>query len=382
VTPRRFDGVRLDLVDEIPVDGYPPIRVELYLSRGAERPAVHLACAGTLVAENLADVDVLGFEQAPWVGRDLTGIIDFPAFQVPPGTRRGVVPNAAAVAFARALATLETAITQQLDQLDRRRRVEADRHIVDELRKALRGLRDRMPHYDLPAVEGGRDTDETASSGRGMKATLSSGDLPASSEHEGEEERLELFPPGPLSGVVLKPQVVEVPIGAQRRVTARAHDANGRRITDVELSWTLQGMGFELVGGGARPAVRASDGMTGCEALLSVEAKQGGLVAHAVARVVAVDEKHVERAGLGIPTPELVDASGAAWRSRMENGAWQVNAGHEDYLGLEDGRARLRYLIALLGKEIVQRTYAQPGAGELLEHLVAVIAHAERNLRG
>lgn len=33
-------------------------------------------------------------------------------------------------------------------------------------------------------------------------------------------------------------------------------------------------------------------------------------------------------------------------------------------------------------KEIVQRTYTQPGGAELLEHLIGVIAHAERNLTG
>lgn len=65
----------------------------------------------------------------------------------------------------------------------------------------------------------------------------------------------------------------------------------------------------------------------------------------------------------------------------MDGDVWQVNTGHEDYLAFDDGRARLRYVVALLGKEIVQRTYGQPGAGELLENLVAVIAHAERNLR-
>jgi hypothetical protein len=124
--------------------------------------------------------------------------------------------------------------------------------------------------------------------------------------------------------------------------------------------------------------------LPGSAVLLVVAARRDARVATARARVLAVEARpHArERAGIGIPKPELVDAPGAGWRSRMEGAAWQVNAGHEDYLALDDGRARVRYLVSLLGKEIVQRTYAQPGAGELLEHLIAVIAHAERNLRG
>lgn len=85
VTPKRFEGIPIDVPAEISVEGHAPIRVELYLARGAERPAIQLACAGTLVADDLADIDALGFDHAPWSGRDLVGLIDFPGFQVPPG---------------------------------------------------------------------------------------------------------------------------------------------------------------------------------------------------------------------------------------------------------------------------------------------------------
>ena len=105
--------------------------------------------------------------------------------------------------------------------------------------------------------------------------------------------------------------------------------------------------------------------------MISLVVSQGETTASALAVVRCVDVKKRGRLQDGIPKPVLIDAPGATWRSRMEGDVWQVNAGHEDYLALEDGRARLRYLVALLGKEIVQRTYAQPGAGDLLEHLVA-----------
>ena len=47
----------------------------------------------------------------------------------------------------------------------------------------------------------------------------------------------------------------------------------------------------------------------------------------------------------------------------------------------EEGRGRFRYMLALLAKEIVQRSYGGPESGELLERLVEILAHAERNLR-
>jgi len=33
-------------------------------------------------------------------------------------------------------------------------------------------------------------------------------------------------------------------------------------------------------------------------------------------------------------------------------------------------------------KEIVQRSFGAPGSEAILEHMVAILAHAERNLRG
>ena len=394
VTPRRFDGVPLEVPAELAVDGYPPIRIELYLSRGAEHPSIQLACAGTLVAENLADIDVLGFHEAPWVGRDVTGIIDFPAFQVPPGTRRGVVPNAAAVAFSRALATLEPQVTRELERFDRQRRAEADRHLVDELRKALKGLRERMPHYELPAVHTGSEATGPSTQGKALPPPSPTGiaGVPAPAEGDVAEEQghpqPDLFPPGPLARIAIVPTAIEVEVGRERRVAVDARDASDRRITEgFTIKWHLvqdatAADGLRVTGADSRrPAIAASgDVLPGTRAMLNVEVREDTTVLHAEAAVTVIAARERDHGGFGVPRPELVDAPGASWRSRMAGTQWQVNAGHEDYVALGNYRGRVRYLVALLGKEIVQQTYTQPGTGELLEHLVAVIAHAERNL--
>jgi Histidine kinase-, DNA gyrase B-, and HSP90-like ATPase len=382
VTPRRFEGLRLAVPAELEVPDHAAIRIELYLSRGADRQAVQLACAGTLVAGDFAELEVLGLARPPWVGCELTGLVDFPGFQVPPGTRRGVTPNAAALAFARALEGLEPAIVAELDRHERGRRAEADRHVVEELRKALRGLHERMPHYDLPMIDRGTEPDGASAEGVAVTETPEAAADELASHELGPQPPL--FPPGPLAGVAIVPATVELAAGAERRIHARCVDADGRVIrAALEFTWVIEGDGFALAGEGSRPAVRASgDLLVGARAIVTVVAREAERTATATAVVTVAEPRPRDRGGAGIPNPELVDAPGASWRSRMEEGRWQVNAGHEDYAALGDGRSRLRYLIALLGKEIVVRTYGQPGAGELLEHLIAVTAHAERNLRG
>ena len=93
VVPQRFLGQPLELPDEFLVKGHSPIHVELYQARGAEDPAIRIACAGTLVADSITELGALGLKHAPWVGHDLTGILDFADFSVPPGSRRGVLPD-------------------------------------------------------------------------------------------------------------------------------------------------------------------------------------------------------------------------------------------------------------------------------------------------
>ena len=87
------------------------------------------------------------------IGHGLTGLIEFPAFQIPPGTRRGIVPDSASEAFARAMAEYAPIIEAELARLDRERQATTSRQLLAELRRALRGIRARLPQYELPKVE-------------------------------------------------------------------------------------------------------------------------------------------------------------------------------------------------------------------------------------
>jgi len=396
VIPRRYTGEPLNLPATAEVPGHSPLRIELYFSRGAERPAVELACAGTLVADDLGALGALGFGEPPWIGRGLSGLIDFPDFTVPPGTRRGVVPDAAAEAFTLALGGLAPLVTAELDRMDRQRGAASNRQVMNDLRRAFRGLRHRLPQYELPAVEGEGEARPAESRTSGI---LPLGESPEAGEaaRSGDDDEapdtgvgaaLELFPPGPLASVVIAPAEVEISVGRERRVRALATDAAGRKLDarqELSYAWSANPEALSIVGEGQRPAILVSaSARPGARESFGVTVRQGEHVATASAIVLIVEAKEDESgARLGIPEPELLDEPGAAWRSRFLGQRWQVNAGHEDFAALAgDGRARLRYLLTLLAKEIVSRTHGGPGADNALEGLVEILAHAERNLRG
>ncbi len=117
VKPRRFLGERLDLPVEIAVPGYEAIRVEIYLTRGELDASVQIACAGTVVAESVRELAGLEVDEDPWIGKELSGVLDFADFNVPPGTRRGVAPDGAAQAFVDALATLRPLVERELGRV-------------------------------------------------------------------------------------------------------------------------------------------------------------------------------------------------------------------------------------------------------------------------
>lgn len=381
VSPQPFMGERLRLPSELAVPGFTPLRLELYLARGAERPAIQVSCSGTLVADDVAELHALDLAEAPWVGCELAGLLDFPSFTVPPGTRRGVIPDAAAEAFVAALAELRPLVGAELKRLELERRSSADRQVMADLRKALRGLRTLLPQYDLPSVADGRgDGSGAREPGAAEAETLADADTleaaPVAQPH--------LFPPGPLAAVIIVPDPVEVVPGRERRVHTRALDADGRPLRDgVTYRWTIEGAGFAVGGEGARPAVSAEGGVRpGAGGRLRVEAAQGERRAEASAGVLAIEPPRDE-GGLGLPEPVLVDAPGQTWRSRFDGQRWEVNQMHQDYLALKgEARARLRYLLILLAKDLAQHAHPVPGAKEASEDLVAILALAERNLRG
>jgi hypothetical protein len=393
VVPRRFVGERLALPETAVVEGHPPARIELYLARGGDRAAIEVSCAGTLVADDAAELRAEGLDHTPWIGRGLTGLIEFSAFQIPPGTRRGIVPDQASEAFARAMAGYAPLVEAELARLDRERQATTSRQLLTELRRALRGLRARLPQYELPKVEesapASEGTTPLAGSGAAPRGLALLPDQETGNEAEAQAgtvggEEPSLFPPGPLVTVRLIPSEIAVSAGRERRVQAVPLDRDGRRVHgEVSFTWSSDNAAITVVGEGPKPLVRVqSDARPGLRGTIMVVAERAEERAEASATVL-VAERPEPSADLaaGVPEPELIDDAGARWRSRFDGQRWQVNASHQDYIALRgEPRTRLRYLLALFAKEVALRAHGVPGSEEALESLVEILAHAERNL--
>ncbi|MGH7551113.1 MAG: ATP-binding protein [Gemmatimonadota bacterium] len=391
VRPRRFLGERLQSIGPIEVPGYPPIQIEVYLTGETddrEEPrGVSLYAAGTLVAEDFEELAALGLDHRPWTDPRLTGLVDFPGLRVAPGSRRGIVPDAAAGALVTALEEAGRALKELLAIYERRRLQEIDRSLLKDLQRAFRDFYRQRPRYTMLPIEG-RTAEGVGPASPGVPASgaegpIIEGAVPAIQEEEPSPPVADLFPPGPLAEVRITPSPLRVECGGRRRAHARALDASRRPVAEpVDYEWKLTGAIGRLEMNGTNQAevliVAGPDATLG---KLSVTARSNGREAVAETTVEILEELPATRTDEGIPEPELVDQPAARWRSRIIDGHWQVNAGHSEYREIAEQPAlKLRYLALLFAKEVVLRSGQDPRLEIPLEQMVEVAAYADRKL--
>ena len=179
VRPLRYLGERLTGIGPVEVPGYPSIRLEVYLT-GDDTPdaggpgpgpkedppsagdapsprGLAIYAAGTLVAESFHALASFGLDRPPWTDARLSGFVDFPGFRIAPGSRRNIIVDDAAEAFARAVTQVEPVLLGLLETLEMRRAEELDRAIIRDLQRAFRDFYRQRPRYSMLPVEAAHD---------------------------------------------------------------------------------------------------------------------------------------------------------------------------------------------------------------------------------
>jgi len=386
VRPPRFLGERITGLGPVEVEGFPPIRLELYVAAAQPEDGPHgigVYSAGTLVAAGFHELAPLGLDHAPWTDPRLAGMVDFPAFRVAPGSRRGVLIDAAAEAFADALRRIEPVLDGLLEKLERERAAELDRTLIRDLQRAFRDFYRQRPRYELLPLHDAKDPGP-AGDGDGRRDEPQAAELESGEAVPLAADAASLLPPGPLAGLRIVPARIRVLTNSVRTIRALAFDESERPLTaDVELAWVLLGAeGCALIADALRAdRARLQAAAETCAGEVQVVGRQGDREARAAADVEIVDELEGPRANEGIPEPELVSYPGEPWRSRMLETRWQVNTAHPEYRDIDDRPAvKLRYLAMLFAKEVVLRSHQDPRLEVPLEQVVEVAAYADRNL--
>ena len=371
VTPAPLLGKPIAGVDGVEVPGFGKATLDVGLWDGSveEAPGIAVYCAGTRVAERFHELKALALDRLPWTDPRLTGTVEYPYFNVPPGSREGILPDDAALAFSRALKTVESRIFEALHEHEEALADRAERSMLSDLRGAFEEIARRRPGLALLPVAKPEGTASEAPAPSAQSRKLST-----TRQHG-------LLPPGPLAEIVLTPDPIALARGATLAVTASARDAMGHEVNDrVELRWATTGAFATVVATnhGTLAANLTAGGIPG-RGLLRATARCSNREVEAVVEYEIVTNTVARDPGCGIPDPLWVEDAANDWRSRMISGRFEVNTAHPDCRAADTTAAKLRYLSLLLAKEIALHN-AGFGASceEVLDVAVSIAAAADR----
>ena len=172
VEPRQFEGRLLHELDgALPAQG--EVYAELYLHAHSPTNAVSLYRSGTRVLENLAEIEA--FDRMPWTSGYVQGIIDAPYLNLTPGTRLGVIHDAALARLAEELAPLEARLAKIIEDQQRAEEERASRDVLRSVQGALKEALLALPQeeydwFDLHRGEGKRRPGDACRRGGGRSA--------------------------------------------------------------------------------------------------------------------------------------------------------------------------------------------------------------------
>ncbi|MBM4012083.1 MAG: hypothetical protein FJ286_12015 [Planctomycetes bacterium] len=378
VVPREFDGDRL----EIPRRYQTPlgdINVEVYV-RGEQaggEPGIAVCKDGTRVLKDVTEL--LPFQHAPWTDRRLEGLVDFEPLTLAPGTRSGIVPDAALDTLVEASAAIEEDIREALAAREQAEAERASRQLLKQVHKAFASALSDLPAEDYLFF----DIPKSAPALQGRPGVA--GDVAAQGEGKArkgvaaEPRPLLSADPGPLASVRISPRTPRRQPGDSCLFTATARDAVEIPLAGgVAFTWRIvSGSAAIATDGRSCRVVSSSVGIV----TVGVTARQGEIeVADRVELKFVEDPLADAAGGRGLPGYRLEAEHGQPWRSRYDAARNEIviNSAHRDFLASRHAAAKhRRYIGKLYAKEVVLTNFPHESPAEVMERLIEVTLRTE-----
>lgn len=366
VKPHAFSGERIERVRQFSVPGFGTATVDLYLDLRPTRRTrqVWVARKGTRIADDIRKLP--GGDRAPWNRGVLAGVIDFPALSPSPGTRQGVVPDAAYTAFMQALESVGHDLEDLLDRRAKVSAAETNRAVAREVRRALMEAMNALPADDYTYFDTHRE---------------STGETPLVTAATRLFDEGESDVGGPLASARIRPAQVWVPAGGRKAIRLEAFDDAGRPAAGaLAFSWRIETGDAEIEDtADDRATIRA--GESG-EATLAATVTDGARTVNVTIPVTIGPPGRRKQAKL--PYYELAGDPAGAWRSRYveERNAIVINSSHPDFVWSQaESRRQYHYLTMLYCKELVLKNFPDDAPEEQLDRMAQLASRLTADRR-
>lgn len=390
VEPRQFSGRLLHHIPPVTTD-YGDLYIELYLSGSDTGNQVGLYRHGTRVLANI--VELPQFEHAPWTEGLLEGILDAPFLNLTPATRTGLLHDERLAALQAAVAPLEQALNELIEEQRRAERTRASREMLRTLHKAFREALLALPaeEYDWLEVQNRAVAGPNGQPGAAGIADSAPAESPEERDESPENTPQKQFfeYAGALHNVRIAPASCVLPVGQTRTLRAVCRDKSRRTVEhDLTFEWEITDGGGSLDDASNEIVSYTAPAEPGLVKLKLCVA-QGIVTREAEALVTVTDSLMPESrepadSRKGLPGYTFERAPGKLWRSRydVEQNVVVINNGHRDFVYASKAKAlKLRYIARLYAKELVLKNFPGLPAEQLMERLIELSLYTEENLK-
>ena len=390
VEPREFEGERVDLPEFIPTE-FGDVRVEIYFCDNNAEASIAIGKDGTRVLRSI--VELVQCQYAPWTDDNLQGILDYPAFELAPGTRGGIVPDEKLSAFIAAIRSLEPTLTEALHRRAQAETDRASRDILKQVHRAFRNALRELPSneyifFDIPepkhslSASGRRVSHSEQAKRSGVPLGKTPDSASTREEHPSQPPDHPFLPlePGPLSSVRIRPRHARRPVGQTCRLTAVAKDENGLELEGVKFAWNVEEGTATLTFEENEASVRA-DAVGQVEVRVRATKDEATATDQVTVKILEDMEGHNDDdSAKGIPSYRLEPEHGKPWRSRYDSQQNEIiiNSAHRDFVSSKTTVAKhRRYIGKLYAKEVVLINFPHESPSEVMERLIQVTLRTE-----
>lgn len=391
VEPRQFSGRLLHQLPTI-TSVHGEVYLELYLAEPGAASHVGLYRAGTRVVSSLAELDA--FQCEPWTDGYLEGIVDAPFLNLTPGTRTGVIHDAAFEALRHALADVEETLAKIIGEQKRAEEDRASRKVLRTIQKAFKEALLFLPveEYDWFDLKKGGEGLESRSRADSESLQISdNGTRDVQGEESSREDVQKQFfeYAGPLFSVRISPQSSVVLVGQSRTYRAVARDRSRHGVEhDLCFRWEIAEGDAQLENTQSEIVTFIAPPQPGL-IRIKVTATQGEILREGEGMITVTDSllpemKEPSAIKQGLPGYTFKRAPGELWRSRydLDQNVIVINNGHRDFVYASRTQAlKLRYICRLFAKEMVYKNFPGYSPEQLLERMIELLLYTEENLK-
>ncbi len=364
VKPQEYKGDKITSISKVktPTGN---IYFKLYVTQQGEEGKVSVYRRGTKIIDNITEIQDLNCE--PWNNSLLEGMIDSRFINVPPATRRGIVPDEHLEELIEAVKSQGKQIIEILNEAIQQREREMSRDLIKSLRDAFQDIMKELSNeYNWFNSKGGinilKPGTRSGTTGGKFKIHLAS---------------------GPLEYITITPKVSQIEPNEKKRFFVKAWTLNDELIPiGVNYNWAI------------KPTTLGSIEINNDECIFTAGFNEGEVKISVYASLenkktqesidVLILAKTSKQTSGGFPIPKGIYMPSENWRSRWNEAVntMEYNTGHQDYQKAEKKGKKtiLRYMGFLYAKQLVLHNFKASGEDSVMERMIEVISRLENRI--